>query len=1081
MNSSIEKFNAKLNQFRRAYYLRKLIEGIIKSIVYSFSFLIVASVFEFCFSFSCQLRLCLLLLLLISILLLIIYFVLLPILCLAHIFIGKTDREFCLFIQSAIPDIKDIPINILELSQLPQTQLVSESIKQKFLLISDVDFNVVVKQRILQHNRASVYISIVVFLLFVSLHSFIQEGFNRIWNYSVPYRDNKSLIVEIDEKLLSIEQGNDLKINIIIKNNYSNSDVFIAANGNNYVLNRQQDTLYNYLFKSVRNTFKFNVKSKDFTSKSYTVNVYEPPLLTSYSVDIQFPKYVNKTDTTVENQNILIVPQGTFLNFAFYGANYDTLSIVSLLDSSLIQSLEFNNANNYRLPILKNNKFKICLSNSYIKRDFIDFNIVSVDDAYPEIQAQLDDSVSYEGRLDFIGKISDDYGFTKLLLLKQENDRTDTLDVPIYKNMLSQKFFYTYYFDNNFDFDEHNLSFWFEIFDNDAVNGIKKTKSAIFNHTSKNIIQQAADKEKKYNDLFYRFMNAQSLSTELKTDIEKLRRKMLDENLTDWERSNILKQIADKTQKLEEQLNQISQDYKQATNSLMPVQNKELLEKQQLINEMINDLLDDEMKRMLQEIQQMSNNQSKDITPEQIKRELENFEKSIDKQYKLVKKMKLEENILNLSDNLNMLSKKQEELIDNEKADVGADVNNQEKILNDLKKEFQNIKEENNNLTRPFEMNEFDSEFENIENEFNNEKNALEQNNTDNFNESVRQNAEKMKKLSEELKKMVDDNNSATESENADDLRVILDNLFEVSFELENVYTTMSDVNNVNQDAVIRLTKMLDNFKMVRDSLYALSLRTPYLNNQISKSAFIIEDELFSSLKNMQEQNSYKAKKNQREALKQTNDMILLLSESLKDINNAASAGSGSGKKKKQKKQQETKQSLSDMRKMQESLKNQMKDLLNQMKNENGKQINNELAKSLMQNEIYQQMLQQMMYNSDIDDKTAKILQEIEKLMQANHRDLANNRLSAQTMLRQQKILTKLLEAENAENEREENNKRESVAAKNINKKSPDNLSEDFNFDKNVDLLNKSNLRLNSFYKKKYEEYINQLNTQTNE
>ena len=169
------------------------------------------------------------------------------------------------------------------------------------------------------------------------------------------------------------------------------------------------------------------------------------------------------------------------------------------------------------------------------------------------------------------------------------------------------------------------------------------------------------------------------------------------------------------------------------------------------------------------------------------------------------------------------------------------------------------------------------------------------------------------------------------------------------------------------------------------------------------------------------------------------------------------------------------------MRKMQESLKNQMKDLLNQMKNDNGKQLNNELAKSLVQNEIYQQMLQQMMYNSDIDDKTAKILQEIEKLMQANHRDLANNRLSAQTMLRQQKILTKLLEAENAENEREEDNKRESTASKNINRKSPDNLPEDFTFDKNVDLLNKNNLRLNSFYKKKYEEYINQLNTTANE
>ena len=1081
MNNRIEQFNAKLNQFRRAYYLRKLIEGVFKTIVFSFSFILIASLLESYFTFSSQFRFCLLLFLSISILGLTFFYVLLPILCLAHLITGKTDKQFCQLIQSSIPQVKDAPINILELSKLPQSQLVTESINQKFELITDVDFNKVINQNIFYSNRYNLLSAVVLLLLFIPLHNHVITGFAEIFHFSDDFSARNTLIVDIDEESLFIEQGKDLNVNILIKNNDLKHDVFINANGNKYVLNQQTDTLYNYVFKSVRNPFKFNVTSWDYCSKSYTVNVYESPLLLAYSAEIQYPKYVNKSDTTVENQNILIVPQGTFLNFTFAGQNYDTLSIVSLVDTTLIKSYSFQNPNKYSLRVLKNEKFKIRLSNSHIKRNFIDFNIVCVNDSYPEIDAQVNDSASYDGHLDFTGKISDDYGFTKLLLFKEENTGIDTFVVPIYKNILSQKFFYDYHLDNNTDFEERNISFWFEIFDNDAVNGIKKTQSAIFNHVAKNIIQKTADKEKKYNDLFYRFMSAQSLSNELKTDIEKLRKRMLDENLTDWERNNILNQIADKTQKLQDQLNQISNDYKQATNSLMPEQNKELLEKQQLINEMINDLLDDEMKRMLQDIQQLSNNQNKELTPEQLKREFENFEKSIDKQYELVKKIKIEENILNLADNLNMLSEKQEELIDKEKSDIVTDVNNQEKILNELKNEYQNIKEENNTLTRPFDMNDFESEFENIENEFNNEKNALEQNNTDGFNESVKQNAEKMEKLSQELKKMIDDNNVATESENADDLRVMLDNLFEVSFELENVYASMSDVNKVNQDAVIRLTKILDNFKLVRDSLYALSLRTPYLNNQISKSAFLIEDELISSLKNMQEQNSYKAKKNQREALKQTNDMILLLSESLKDINNASGVGAGSSKKKKQKKQPETKQSLSDMRKMQESLKNQMKDLLNQMKNENGKQLNNELAKSLMQNEIYQQMLQQMMYNSDIDDKTAKILQEIEKLMQANHRDLANNRLSAQTMLRQQKILTKLLEAENAENEREEDNKRESTASKNINRKSPDNLPEDFTFDKNVDLLNKNNLRLNSFYKKKYEEYINQLNTTANE
>ena len=103
-----------------------------------------------------------------------------------------------------------------------------------------------------------------------------------------------------------------------------------------------------------------------------------------------------------------------------------------------------------------------------------------------------------------------------------------------------------------------------------------------------------------------------------------------------------------------------------------------------------------------------------------------------------------------------------------------------------------------------------------------------------------------------------------------------------------------------------------------------------------------------------------------------------------------------------------------------------MKNLLNQMKSGDSNISNQEYTKSLIQNEIYQQMLQQMMMRSDIDGKTSKLLQEVKSLMEKNHSDLANKNLSIQTVMRQQNIVTKLLDAENAENERDEDKIRES-------------------------------------------------------
>jgi hypothetical protein len=79
-------------------------------------------------------------------------------------------------------------------------------------------------------------------------------------------------------------------------------------------------------------------------------------------------------------------------------------------------------------------------------------------------------------------------------------------------------------------------------------------------------------------------------------------------------------------------------------------------------------------------------------------------------------------------------------------------------------------------------------------------------------------------------------------------------------------------------------------------------------------------------------------------------------------------------------------------------------------------------------------------------------------------------------MIRQEKILTRLLEAENAERQRELDKKRESEEAltnyEKNNNKNFDNFIKQNNFN---DILNKNSLKLNYFYQNKYREYINNI------
>jgi hypothetical protein len=152
--------------------------------------------------------------------------------------------------------------------------------------------------------------------------------------------------------------------------------------------------------------------------------------------------------------------------------------------------------------------------------------------------------------------------------------------------------------------------------------------------------------------------------------------------------------------------------------------------------------------------------------------------------------------------------------------------------------------------------------------------------------------------------------------------------------------------------------------------------------------------------------------------------------------------------------------------------------MINQMKSgqQQGKKSSRQRSQMLAQQEIFQQRLNQLRNSGSVGSDATKKLDEINKLIEQNKRDIINNNMNRQSMIRQEKILTRLLEAENAERQRELDKKRESEEAltnyeKNNNKKF-DNFIKQNNFN---DILNKNSLKLNYFYQNKYREYINNI------
>jgi hypothetical protein len=100
-------------------------------------------------------------------------------------------------------------------------------------------------------------------------------------------------------------------------------------------------------------------------------------------------------------------------------------------------------------------------------------------------------------------------------------------------------------------------------------------------------------------------------------------------------------------------------------------------------------------------------------------------------------------------------------------------------------------------------------------------------------------------------------------------------------------------------------------------------------------------------------------------------------------------------------------------------------------------------------------------------------LNEAAKDMEQIQRDLINKRVTQETIMRQQNIMTRLLESEKAEQMRDQEEKRESTEAKSWQNSNP-GLNYQYNSKKRAgqDNIQLTLPGINSFYKSKVNTYI---------
>jgi len=1103
VNNNYSDLLKKIDEFIRKFYLNKILRGSIyvAAILLALYLLVFLSLYylnpgaEFkTFIFFSYLLLGLLL---------IGFLIIKPLFSMLKLGKHLSFDEASIIIGNHFSDIKDKLLNTLQLHELAENfpennQLILASIDQKITELKPVPFYTAV--RINDNRKYLKYLFIplsIILLIGLIAPAILREGTNSFFKYDEYIAPKAPFNFSVLNKSLTVTQGDDLTINLKLSGDEFPAEVYVEDGKNTYKLEKENISKFNYSIKNIQSDKKLIFKGAGFSSPIVTVSVKPRPELLNATATLNYPSYLGKKQEVISNVGDMLLPEGTRVSWNFKTGQSNSLLFILNGTENILKVAENKSA--FSATIRNHSKYSITPKNEFVTlKDSLSHQITVIKDQSPTIQVEeKPDSLSNKAFY-FSGQVTDDYGFSRLSFkynIKENNKviNSVTKNFAIKANATENAFFYFWDLRTVLAKPGQEIEYYFEVADNDGVNGSKITRSEIKTFKQPTKKETAEQVNASNQALKQKIQSAVRLANTIEKESKKVAESLIDKKQISFEDKKQIEALLDKQKQLDEAIKEIkAQNDKNIRQQEDQKQTEELLEKQKQIKDLFDHVLDDKTKALLQKLQNLMNERNKDQTQNELsKMQLDNktLKNELDRILELYKQLEFEQNLQNDIDRLNELAKEQKALSkeaadkkqDNESLKQKQDALNKE--MDDLKNDLKKLEEKNQALEKPNPFENPEKDVQDIQKEQQDSKDALDKKDSKGASQKQQKASEQMEKLSKKMSDMQQQGEEMENNLNAKELRRLLENLLNTSFEQEKVMLALRKMNQADPSYTVNVQKqrgIKDNLKTIADSLYALSKRVPQIESTVNEEMNKINFNLDKSLENLGDRRTAEANRYQQFTMTSINNLSLMLSEALNQLQNMQkNAKSGSGKKQKQ--------GMKQLSQMQEQLNKSMQKAREQMQKSGDNQgtvgkgeMSQEFGKMAQQQQMIRQALEKI-NREENKDGTGKMgnLNEAIKEMKQTESDLVNKRLQQETLNRQKELLTKFLEAEKAERDQEEDSKRESKAAKEFPPSYQKMLDQFKKQQQNgSDMLQKLPPSLNYYYKNKIAEYLKSLSTE---
>jgi len=743
------------------------------------------------------------------------------------------------------------------------------------------------------------------------------------------------------------------------------------------------------------------------------------------------------------------------------------------------------------------------------------YGIVALRDGYPTIammEPTKDVDVDATARLPILVAIADDYGFSSLRLkyrlLKSRYAEAEqkwyTVDMPLDRGQTTLDVGYTWDLAKVGITPDDVYEFYVEVADNDAVGGPKTAKTSTYKVRMPSLEEVFAETDRAQQDIQKELKQLLKESDQVRKEADELRREMQKQQAqarpqTEWSDRKKAEDLAKRQQEIEQKMEKVAEKLEQMTEKLQQNQaiSEETLKKYQELQKLMQQVKSPDLERMQEQMKKAM----EQISPEEMEKMMkqfkfdeEQFRKNIERTMNLLKRIQAEQKADELAKRAEELARKQDELRQRAENTNAKDkqareqlAKEQERLQQDLERLAEEAKELEDlmkDIGQDMPMDKMqnaqkDLDAQQTSKDMQDAQKNMEQGDMDEAAKDQQKASDNLQRFAQQMQQMKKQMKKNAQKEAAKNMQKGLDDLLDLSRQQEQLMQQMQQMDPTSQQyskAAQQQQQMQQAMQNIANNMMQLSQKSTQVTPELAQDLGDALEQMKNAQQQMQDRNGQMAQKAQSGAMQSMNSGAQRMSDALGQMmqgdgsgqggqgqNPGMGEGSGQSPFQRLQKLAEQQQGINQgMQQMgqgggQGQMSEQQRAEMGRLASQQGKAL-----KALQ--ELEKETEQRSGGKKPIGD-----LEQIAKDMQEVMSDMQTGSITPETQMRQERILSRLLNASRSMNERDYEKTRESRSGTDVNRRSPDALDLDAAANRNMrEIMDE----LRKGYTKDYENLI---------